>query len=152
MTHPLPHKLLATATLTMIVLLATSVISAFAAPKKNNPTALHGKTQIGIYSDYQCTNKTLRISWGAVQPGTSRNAIVYVVNKGKLPVTLNLTILNWQPSNAFTCFEVTWNREGQVLTPGSVAVATLTLLAHENASQVVDFGFSIVFCAYEFKN
>lgn len=147
MVHPVSHRLLVIATLTMIVLLAASVFSVFAAPTKNNPPALRGKIQIGIYSDYQYINKTLRINWGAVQPGTSKNATVYVVNKGNLPVTLNLTILNWRPSNAFTYFEVTWNREGQVLTPGSVAVATLTLLAHENASQVVDFGFSMVFSA-----
>jgi hypothetical protein len=150
MAHSLSHELLAIATLTMIVLVATSVFSAFAAPTDNNSNAPHVKIQISVYSNHQCTDKTLRISWGTVQPGTSKNAIVYVANTGNLPVTLNLTILNWRPSDAFTYFEVTWNREGQVLRPGSVVVATLTLLAHENASQVADFGCSMMFSACEF--
>ena len=98
---------------------------------------------VGVYSDSGCTTVLSAISWGAVNPGDVKTYTVYVKNTGTVPVKLNMTVSNWNPSSASSYITLTWNQEKSVLTAGQVVSAVLTLSVSSSVSGVTSFSFDI---------
>lgn len=99
---------------------------------------------VGLYSDYSCTQSVSSISWGTVSPGNSITRTVYVKNIGNVPLTVSMTKTNWSPTSANGPVTLTWDRENSVLTANQVVATTLTLGISSNANGITTFSFDIV--------
>ncbi|UCC58609.1 MAG: hypothetical protein JSW14_01435 [Candidatus Bathyarchaeum sp.] len=82
---------------------------------------------IGIYSDNQCTNPMSSISWGMLEPGSSKNIICYIKNEGNTVLFLSLKTSNWKPRTAFKDITIDWDYGGQSLNSAEIIQVTLTL-------------------------
>jgi len=98
---------------------------------------------VGVYSDSGCTTALSAISWGTVNPGDVKNYTMYVKNTGNVPVTLSMTVSNWNPSSASSYITLTWNKEKYMLPAGQVVQAVLTLSVSSSVSGVTSFSFDI---------
>jgi uncharacterized repeat protein (TIGR01451 family) len=98
---------------------------------------------VGLYSDIGCTTALSAISWGTLNPGDVKNYTIYVRNEGTVPVKLNMTVSNWNPSSASSYITLTWNQEKSTLTAGQVVPAVLTLSVSSSVSGVTSFSFDI---------
>ncbi|PIU58935.1 hypothetical protein COS86_06905 [Candidatus Bathyarchaeota archaeon CG07_land_8_20_14_0_80_47_9] len=98
---------------------------------------------VGLYSDSACTTALSAISWGTLNPGDVKTYTIYVKNTGTVPVTLNMTVGNWNPTSASSYITLTWNQEKYVLPAGQVVTAVLTLSVSSSVSGVTSFSFDI---------
>jgi hypothetical protein len=98
--------------------------------------------QIGVYNNSGCTNAVSNIAWGTLSPGGVGTQTVYVRNEGSVSVTLNMTTSNWNPSTALSYMTLTWDKEGYVLTAGSVVSAVLTLTVSSSITGITTFSFN----------
>jgi hypothetical protein len=109
-------------------------------PSSGNIAALN----VGIYSDYACTQTLEAIDWGDILPGSSIEKIIYIKNTGSTPITLSMTATNWNPTNAYGPLNLTWNKEGTKLNKNEVTAATLTLTVAENTADITTFSVTIL--------
>jgi uncharacterized repeat protein (TIGR01451 family) len=98
---------------------------------------------VGVYSDSACTTALSAISWGTLNPGDIKTYTIYVKNTGTVPVTLNMTVGNWNPTSASSYITLTWNKEKYVLPATQVVQAVLTLTVSSSVSGVTSFSFDI---------
>jgi hypothetical protein len=103
---------------------------------------------VGVYWDNAFTNNVTSIDWGYLTPGSTANKTVYVKNNGDIRETLNMTTSNWS-SGAYGNITLSWNREGQLLDPGSYVQAVLTLSVSSSISSVTSFSFNIIIAGTE---
>jgi archaellum component FlaG (FlaF/FlaG flagellin family) len=111
-----------------------------AIPSSGSVTAVN----VGVYSNYACTQNLTSINWGTISPNSSSTKTIYIKNTGNTQLTLGMTKTNWNPVSADGLITVTWNREGTNLNPGQVSTATLTLSISESISGITDFNVDVV--------
>lgn len=141
------NRLFELAILTLMVLVATATIAVVEAVSNRKGVSNQGKIKVfnlGFYWDNACTNATVAVDWGLLYPGAASSVTLYVRNEGSSAVKLNLATRNWNPVNASEHITLTWNREGQVFEPQTVATATLTLLVSANMSGIANFSFDTI--------
>ena len=141
------NRLFAVAVLAVAVLMAAATIAVVEAVSNRKGVSNEGKVKavnLGLYWDNAGTNMTVAVDWGLFSPGAARSVTLCVRNEGSSTVKLNLTTRNWSPPNAFEHITLTWNREGQVLEPQTVTIATLTLSVSANISGITDFSFETI--------
>lgn len=109
-------------------------------PSSGNIAAIN----VGLYSDYECTQGLESLDWGDLAPGETVNRVIYLKNTGNTEISLSMTVANWNPSIANGPISLTWNREGALLSPGGVTTATLTLATDEDISGITAFSMSIL--------
>jgi len=105
-------------------------------------------SEIGIYSDYYCTNAISSVDWGTLHFGVTRYSTIYIKNAAAATIGLTMIVENWNPSSAMTYISLSWNRENYELSPGSVVEVTLTLSV-ASGSGTVDFRADIVITGTE---
>lgn len=144
------NGLLSTAALVLAVLVAAATFAVVETVSNGNGASNQGKLKavdLGLYWDNACTNATDGVDWGSFSPGASSSVTLYIRNQGDSVVKLNLTTGNWNPANAYELIALTWNREGQVLKPQMVVVATLSLSVSANINGITDFSFDTIVTA-----
>jgi hypothetical protein len=99
---------------------------------------------VGVYWDQACTLKATEISWGLLEPGTSKNVSLYVANEGNTFGYLSMNTTNWQPVNASDFILLTWTAEGEGLDVGQVIYVTFTIEVLASISRIHDFSFDIL--------
>ena len=99
---------------------------------------------VGVYSNYQCTENCTSISWGTVSPGSTVTRTIYIKNIGNMPLTLSMSTASWSPSNADDYLTLTCNRQDTVLDSGEQTTATLTLTVDSDTGSLTDFSFNII--------
>ena len=100
-----------------------------------------------VYWDQECTQLCTEINWGYLSPEISKNVTLYLKRTGNVNCTLWMYTENWNPENASMYFNVTWNREGYLMTEEVInATITITLL---NETYFENFTFDMVFKAVE---
>ncbi len=99
---------------------------------------------VKVYSDSACTNEVSSIDWGTVEPGSTKDTTVYIKNTGNAAVTLSLGTENWSPSSASGYMKLTWNYDGQSISPNANVQTKLTLTVFANATGVTSFSFDIL--------
>jgi len=102
---------------------------------------------IGAYWDPDLTSKASTTDWGLLQPGAQKSLTVYVHNEGNSPVTLSLSTSNWIPSTASDYLALTWNYNGQTISPSAQMQVTLTLTVSSNITGISNFSFDIIIAA-----
>jgi hypothetical protein len=98
---------------------------------------------IGVYSDASCTSPLTSMSWGTLQPGGNQNLICYIKNEGSNPTTLSLETSNWTPGTASNYLGLSWNYDGNPISPDASVQITLTLSVASNIEGITTFGFDI---------
>ncbi len=98
----------------------------------------------GIYWDQVCTNRTLSLDWGFIEPGSSNYLIIFVRNEGNSAVSLRIGTSNWTPSNASSYMSLIWNYSGQILKTNEVIPIKLTLKVSPTIIDVTDFNFETI--------
>jgi len=104
---------------------------------------------VGVYWENACINEVSTIDWGYMEPGASQNVTIYIQNEGTIPMTLNMTTDNWNPSSASTYITLSWNSEGSQVNANSVLEVVLTLSVASNISEINSFSFDITITGTE---
>jgi hypothetical protein len=99
---------------------------------------------VGIYWDQACTNRTLSLHWGLINPVSNNILTVYIRNEGNSPASLWLTTSNWTPSAASGYMTLNWNYSGITLSADEVIPMELTLSVSPTVSGITDFSFDTV--------
>ena len=99
---------------------------------------------VGIYSDYACSQSVESINWGDIAPGEEINKIIHLKNTGVTPITLCMTANNWNPPSANGPITLTWDKEAANLNPDEITTATLTLAVSEDITDVTTFSVMIL--------
>lgn len=104
---------------------------------------------VGVYEDFECSKNVTSINWGMLEPSATVNFLIYIRNEGNTHLMLNMTTVNWDPTQASQYITLSWNREGHVLNPNSVVQANLTLSISSNIIDVTNFCFDIIIIGTE---
>ena len=102
---------------------------------------------VGVYSDASCTNRVSSISWGAVEPSSTKNFTVYIRNEGSSSATLSMTVSNWNPPSASNYISLRWDYGGQALSPNQVVQVKLTLSISSSITGITSFSFDTTISA-----
>ncbi len=99
---------------------------------------------VGIYWDQECTNRTLSLDWGLIEPGSNSTVMVYVRNEAESAVSLWLATSNWTPLAALSYMTLIWTYPGRILSADEVIPMKLILDVSPTISGITDFSFDIV--------
>ncbi len=141
--------LIAIAALGMVLTYTTAGVVSIseATPLINRALPSSGTIQtlnVGVYSDYACSQNLESINWGDISPGGYVNKTIHVKNTGSSIITLSMAKTSWNPASANGPITLVWNREGTKLSAGNVATATLTLAVSENITGITTFSVTIL--------
>jgi hypothetical protein len=103
-----------------------------------------GGVGVGIYWDQACTNRTLSLHWGLINPVSNNTLTVNIRNEGNSPASLWLKTSNWTPSAASDYMTLNWNYSGIPLSADEVIPMELTLSISPTVSGITDFSFDTV--------
>jgi hypothetical protein len=148
----LTNRLLATVIIAVAIVGIVVTVMAFGALSSNRSIQSFGTVKavnVGVYWNSACSNVTSTVNWGMLSPGASKNVTIYVKNEGNVAVKLSLVAQNWSPTNAPNYMALSWNREGQIVSSGSVVPATLTLSVYSSITGITSFSFDIVISGLE---
>ena len=102
---------------------------------------------VGIYWDQGCTNRTLSVNWGLIEPGLNSTVMVYVRNEGDSAVSLVMATSNWTPSAASGYMTLIWSYPGRILSADEAIPMELILNVSPTISGIADFSFDIIITA-----
>jgi len=91
---------------------------------------------IGFYWDKNCSHHVTFVSWGYVEPGSTRNIHVFLRNEGNTSVTLSMSTSNWNPSEASSLVHLSWNYTGEIIEESRVLPVTLSLNVDANIEEI----------------
>ena len=130
--------------------MSLSIVSqAFSAEQTSTTLSNSGTIQIqttqgiGIYSNQQCTTEQLSITWGTLEPGTSQSVVCYIKNEGNTENVFSMQTSNWTPSNAAEYITLSWDYDGQAVSPNEMAEITFTLNVASEITGITTFNFDI---------
>jgi len=136
-------KLVALAVSLTAVMLTMAAFAALSASRDVTLSGTLTAVNVEIYHDLECTQPCTTVDVGAVNPGSSAPQDIYIKNTGTVPVTLSMATSNWNPANADSYLDLSWNRPDYDLGVGSVVQATLTLTAASNTGSLTAFSVSV---------
>ena len=99
---------------------------------------------VEVYWDSNCTNEVSLINWGIIEPGTTENVTVYILNTGNSNIMLSMNTTNWSPSSAPDYITLSWDYEDQSVGPSQVLQTTLTLSMSPSIQGITSFAFDLV--------
>jgi hypothetical protein len=102
---------------------------------------------VGIYWDQACTNRTLSLDWGLIDPGSHTTVKVHIRNEGESAVSLWMATSNWMPPVASGYITLAWIYTGRILSAGEVIPINLILNVDPSIGGITDFSFDIVITA-----
>jgi len=102
---------------------------------------------VGIYWDQNCTNSTLSLDWGLIEPGSNSTVMVYVRNEGDSALSLWKATYNWTPSVASDYMTLDWTYSGRNLSANEVIPIELILNVSPTISGITDFSLDIIITA-----
>ena len=136
---------------TVLCALVLGVIGTALSSVQSNKTVPNaGKVKgigVGIYWNSACTNQTVSIDWGLLDPGSSKTVTIYIRNEGNAAATISRTLQNWSPSNAATYLTLSWDYANQTLIVNQVLQVNLTLSLSSTTSGMASFSFDMTITA-----
>ena len=111
--------------------------------KVSNGEASNRSADIELYWDSRCTKRVSSIEWGQLRSGNNKSVTLFIMNKGKDPVTLSYYTSNWQPSKVENYFFLEWDYTGQVIEFREIVQVVFTLYISENVETIEKFSFDI---------
>jgi len=99
---------------------------------------------VGVYKDVNFTVAVTQIDWGILEVGETKNFSAYIKNESNVPITLTMWTEDWNPTNASSFINVSWNYNAtQIPVQGDVPV-TFILHVSPEISDISIFSFTIV--------
>jgi hypothetical protein len=98
--------------------------------------------KLGMYWDQACSNISSAITWGQVSPGTTKTLVLYARNEGNVPIALQKTTFNWNPSTASNYLTIEWDYSNQTLSPGIIQKLSLILTVSPSIIGIANFRFN----------
>lgn len=121
--------------------LAPSTIAARTSRTKN----VSVPKELGIYQSATARKSLTQFSWGVVKPGDVITQTVYLQNRDRTAVTLELVTANWDPLYTQDLFSLQWDLEsGHVLAAKAVIPVTFSLIAPMASQNFTEFHFDII--------
>ncbi len=144
---------IAIAALGLVLTYATAGVVSIseAAPLTNRALSSSGSIRalnVGVYSDYACSQSLGSLDWGDLSPGDTVNRTIYVKNTGSAEISLSMTTTGWSPAGANGPLTLVWNRENTKLGAGEVTTATLSLAVSESITDITTFSVQILISGY----
>lgn len=99
---------------------------------------------VGVYQDANCSVAMRYLDWGTVEPGSTKNISLYVRNEGNYAATLYLATNSWNPGNASDYMILSWNYNGEGLSPRESIGLMLTLSVSADANNIDSFSFNVI--------
>ena len=124
--------------------------TAFSSPQFNRTIPNDGSVKgigVGIYWDSACTNQTVSIDWGMLDPGSNKTVAIYIRNEGNAAANLSNTVQNWNPSNAQNYLTLNWNYANQALSVNQVLQVSLTIIISPTAPGMNSLSFDLTITA-----
>ena len=137
-------QVIAVYALAAFVFLTTITFALLATQKTISSTGSIKGVGLGVYWDLPCTNATSSLDFGQLEPGSSKSFTLYLQNEGNSALTLNMTTESWNPANAADYITLTWNREGQQISPDEVIDFVITLSVSEDITGISSITLDIV--------
>jgi hypothetical protein len=124
------------------IMMLTSVLALLQSNRSFSNNGTITTVNVGAYQDSGCTQVLSTIDWGNVVPGSSSSRTIYVKNTGNTQISLNMTLNTWNPSNAASYINLTWNQENTVLNVGNNVAALLVLSVSASVTGITSFSFN----------
>jgi len=99
---------------------------------------------VGVYWDSNCDDTVSFIDWGTLEPGSSKNRVVYIRNHEDEPTFLIMWTMNWVPSKASEYLTFKWDYSLQRIELDGVLQITLTLSVSRYIEGISSFNFDII--------
>jgi hypothetical protein len=138
-------------TLRVIIVVALIVVIVLLRPLQQNSNAGNvsavDSIGIGVYWNRRCTQPVTAIDWGTLLPGGQKSFVVYLrnLNTTVIRFTFSKTQL-WDPANAASYMQLSFNHTGQQMDVNRVYPVTLTLHVSSTIVGITSFTFNIVIC------
>lgn len=142
--HMQKSQALAIYALVASVLAVSAVTALLTTQKTIHSTGSIKAVGLGVYWDLPCTNATSSLEFGQLEPGSSKDFTLYLRNEGDSTLTLNMATESWNPANAADYLTLTWNREGQEISPDEVIAFVITLSVSEDITGINAFSLDII--------
>ena len=133
----------ATICIILVAILGTIIVNSGSSRTVAYASSMRG-VGVGIYWDQACTNKTLSLNWGLINPGSNSTVRVYIRNEGDSVVSLWMATSNWTPSVASSYLTLSWTYSGRILRAYEVVPIELKMNVSPTVSGITDFGVDIV--------
>jgi hypothetical protein len=130
----------------LVAILGTAIMNSASSKNVAYANSVRG-VGVGIYWDQDCTNRTLSLGWGVIEPGSNSTLMVYVRNEGDSAVSLWLRTFNWTPSVASDYMTLNWTYSGRILSANEVIPIELILNVSPTISGITDFSIDLVITA-----
>ena len=135
---------LITASLLLIAIGTPQIFGLLSSTLSLNSSGSLKTVNIKAYSDSGCTTPLTSIDWGTVESGQTVSRTVYLKNEGTAAVTVSMSVSGWNPSGASAYINISWNREGTIISPSQVVQASMTCSVVSGASGISTFSVNIV--------
>ena len=136
----------ATICIILVVILGTIIVNSGSSRTIAYAYSMRG-IGVGIYCDQGCTNRTLSLDWGQIEPSLNSTVRVYVRNEGESTISLWMATSNWTPNVASNYMTLSWTYSGRILSPHEVIPMDLILNVSPTVSGITDFSVDIVITA-----
>ena len=131
-------------TYTLGLSLVSQAFPATQTSKKLSSTgSIQTSAEIGVYSNFQCTTPLTSLSWGTLEPGESQAIVCYIKNEGDTALTLLMYPSGWNPTEATDYLTLSWNYDGNPISPHTSVQVTFTLSVDESIEGITTFSFDV---------
>lgn len=139
--HNLGRATFTAVCIAMVIILGAIMESSISGKAFANADSIKG-IGAGVYWDQACTNRTLSLDWGLLDPGSNNTLTVYIRNEGNSAVHLWLDTSDWTPSAASGYMALSWNYSGQILGTYQLAPVALNLCVSPSIIEINHFTFT----------
>jgi len=102
-----------------------------------------------VYSDAELTQEIENVEWQMIAPGEVKTRTVYILSRSNIDINLSMTTKHWLPLVSADFISLSWDKEGQVLSPKQSIEAVLTLTVSPDIQDIAEFGFVITITGEE---
>ena len=100
---------------------------------------------VGVYQGF--SSNVSSIDWGILAPGSETKVTVFMRNEGNTEITLHLSTENWNPESAPQYISLSWDYDGNRISPEQIIQTTLSLYVSESIEGITHFTFDIIITA-----
>jgi hypothetical protein len=133
----------------MLLMVALSMLGHVASPQPTRHTGTSSiqpaSTSIEVYSVYDLLHPLTSVAWGTLMPGDSAYQEVWISNKdASKTYNLTMSMSEWNPPEASSCMNFSWNCTGQILDAQTSICARFNLEVLWNCTGISHFSFMIL--------
>jgi len=100
-----------------------------------------------IWADANATLGIEFIDWGTLEPGETKDLVVYIRSEGNVPMNLTMYTELWEPVETESFVTLLWDAEDAVIQPEEIRMVTFTLVISSDIEGIDNFSFDIVVVA-----